>query len=106
MYSIAAAEIYLSENVFTEDPEFTDVIRSAEEAIEAGIYPERIAQGSSGSYFVFNTRRERIGIFKPKNEEPYGLLNPKWLKWLHRMACPCCFGRSCLVPNQVALAPE
>ncbi|VDP37989.1 unnamed protein product [Soboliphyme baturini] len=47
--------------------------------------------------FVF---QETIGVFKPKNEEPYGHLNPKWLKWMHRLLCPCCFGRSCLLPNQ------
>lgn len=41
-----------------------------------------------------------IGVFKPKDEEPYGQLNPKWTKWMHKLCCPCCFGRSCLVPNQ------
>ena len=41
-----------------------------------------------------------IGVFKPKDEEPYGHLNPKWTKWVHKLCCPCCFGRSCLVPNQ------
>lgn len=28
------------------------------------------------------------------------MLNPKWTKWLHKICCPCCFGRSCLAPNQ------
>ena len=35
-----------------EDPEFRTVYRAAEEAIYQGILPERIYQGSSGSYFV------------------------------------------------------
>lgn len=39
-------------------------------------------------------------MFKPKDEEPYGLLNPKWSKWLQKVCCPCCFGRGCLVLNQ------
>jgi len=39
-------------------------------------------------------------VFKPKNEEPYGQLNPKWTKWLQKLCCPCCFGRDCLVLNQ------
>lgn len=39
-------------NEFPEDPEFREIIRKAERAIEEGIYPERIYQGSSGSYFV------------------------------------------------------
>lgn len=39
-------------------------------------------------------------MFKPKDEEPYGRLNPKWTKWMHKLCCPCCFGRECLIPNQ------
>ena len=41
-------------NNFPDDPDFTDVVRKAEESIECGRYPERISQGSSGSYFVKN----------------------------------------------------
>ena len=46
------------------------------------------------------TKKKTVAVFKPKDEEPYGMLNPKWTKWLHKICCPCCFGRSCLVPNQ------
>ena len=42
------------ENTFPDDPEFAQVIRTTETAIEHGIFPERIYQGSSGSYFVKN----------------------------------------------------
>ncbi|XP_033233012.1 phosphatidylinositol 4-kinase type 2-alpha-like isoform X2 [Drosophila pseudoobscura] len=41
-----------------------------------------------------------LAVFKPKDEEPYGRLNPKWTKWMHKLCCPCCFGRACLIPNQ------
>lgn len=89
------------DNTFEDDPDYSEIIREAEQAIEDGIYPTRISQGSSGSYFVFDTSgQRRIGVFKPKDEEPYGMLNPKWTKWMHKLCCPCCFGRSCLVPNQ------
>nr|XP_045618097.1 phosphatidylinositol 4-kinase type 2-alpha-like isoform X1 [Procambarus clarkii] len=87
-------------NHWPDDPHFTDLVRQAETSIESGIYPERIYQGSSGSYFVKNSNAKVIAVFKPKDEEPYGRLNPKWTKWLHKVCCPCCFGRSCLVPNQ------
>uniref|UniRef100_A0A8C7JY98 Phosphatidylinositol 4-kinase type 2 n=1 Tax=Oncorhynchus kisutch TaxID=8019 RepID=A0A8C7JY98_ONCKI len=87
-------------NDFSEDPEFREIIRKAERAIDEGIYPERIYQGSSGSYFVKDSQGKIIGVFKPKNEEPYGQLNPKWTKWLQKLCCPCCFGRDCLVLNQ------
>lgn len=74
---------------------------------DSDLKPLRISQGSSGSYFIFgkeNTDKDeceivKVGIFKPKDEEPYGPLSPKWSKWLHRTFFPCFFGRSCLIPN-------
>ncbi|KAK5899917.1 hypothetical protein CesoFtcFv8_009344 [Champsocephalus esox] len=87
-------------NHFPEDPEFADIIQRAEQAIENGVFPERISQGSSGSYFVKDPKGKVIGVFKPKSEEPYGHLNPKWTKYFHKLCCPCCFGRGCLLPNQ------
>jgi len=87
-------------NEWPEDPTFTATVKDVEDAIVDGKYPERIYQGSSGSYFVKSKEGKTVGVFKPKNEEPYGQLNPKWTKWMHKMCCPCCFGRSCLVPNQ------
>lgn len=87
-------------NTFSDDPEFTAIIQETENGIIHGIYPERITQGSSGSYFVKNVERKVIGVFKPKSEEPYGQLNPKWTKWMQKTCFPCCFGRGCLLPNQ------
>ena len=87
-------------NRFPDDPEFMGLIQDAQNAIELGILPELISQGSSGSYFVRNCENEIIGVFKPKSEEPYGNMNPKLMKWLHKVCCPCCFGRGCLIPNQ------
>ncbi|KAK4880102.1 hypothetical protein RN001_008248 [Aquatica leii] len=92
--------IEVSYNQFPDDPWFSDLVWQAEVAIDNGIFPERISQGSSGSYFVKNPTGKVVGVFKPKDEEPYGRLNPKWTKWMHKLCCPCCFGRSCLIPNQ------
>jgi hypothetical protein len=49
-------------NSFPDDQEYTNVLYEAEQAIDHGIYPERISQGSSGSYFVKN--REGVRSFK------------------------------------------
>lgn len=38
-------------------------------------------------------------MFKPKDEEPFASLNPKWPKFFQRILCFCCFGRACLIPN-------
>jgi hypothetical protein len=44
------------------DPEFAAIIRAAEQAIDCGVYPERIYQGSSGSYFVHD--KEKVSKIK------------------------------------------
>lgn len=46
--------LFIMRLIRTDDPEFTEIIRLAEVAIDNGILPERIYQGSSGSYFVKN----------------------------------------------------
>lgn len=48
-------QMYMSTtNIFhnIDDPAFSDLVWQAETAIDNGIFPERISQGSSGSYFV------------------------------------------------------
>lgn len=87
--------------------------------LDPDLIPRRVTRGSLGSYFIMGKRPvspdfisssssasngplHQIytrGIFKPKDEEPYGPLSPKWSKWLHRTFFPCFFGRSCLIPN-------
>jgi phosphatidylinositol 4-kinase type 2 len=79
--------------------EFDDIVESVRTAIELGTHPKMISQGSSGSYFARNTDGKVVGVFKPKDEEPYASRNPKWTKWLHRNLFPCFFGRACLIPN-------
>ena len=73
---------------------FQEIINDAKMAISLGILPIRIGKGSSGSYFIKNTKGKVIGVFKPKDEEPYGINNPNWKKKLQRVLFPCFFGRS------------
>ena len=78
---------------------FEEIVESVRVAIEMGVHPSMISQGSSGSYFARNSEGVIVGVFKPKDEEPYASRNPKWTKWLHRNLFPCFFGRACLIPN-------
>ena len=82
---------------------FEHLVSDCIEAVETfGRELERIQAGSSGSYFVYGTQANEsvpVGVFKPKDEEPYGPFSPKWTKWAHRTFFPCLFGRSCLIPN-------
>lgn len=79
--------------------EFEEIVESVRVAIELGMHPKMISQGSSGSYFARNSDGKVVGVFKPKDEEPYASRNPKWTKWIHRNLFPCFFGRACLIPN-------
>lgn len=79
--------------------QFNAITESVRIAIENGMHPKLIAQGSSGSYFATNSAGEVVGVFKPKDEEPYASRNPKWTKWIHRNLFPFFFGRACLIPN-------
>lgn len=47
---------------FIDDPQFSELVWQAEFAIDNGIFPERIYQGSSGSYFVKNPARVRYNF--------------------------------------------
>lgn len=74
--------------------EFETVVDSVRLAIREEVHPSMISQGSSGSYFARNPDGKIVGVFKPKDEEPYAAGNPKWNKWIHRNLFPCCFGRA------------
>lgn len=64
-----AAQAHRERNEFPEDPEFEAVVRQAELAIERCIFPERIYQGSSGSYFVKDPQGVRDG-WGPRPQAP------------------------------------
>lgn len=76
------------------DAEFEVVVESVRAAIRQQVHPSMISQGSSGSYFARNPDGKIVGVFKPKDEEPYAAGNPKWNKWIHRNLFPCFFGRA------------
>ncbi|KAJ3484716.1 hypothetical protein NLI96_g5455 [Meripilus lineatus] len=83
--------------------EYSSLALSVKDCIAEGIHPKMISKGSSGSYFArakVDGKVQTVAVFKPKDEEPYGNLNPKTTKWLHRQfrwIIP--FGRACLIPN-------
>lgn len=79
--------------------EFEAIVDSVRVAIRQEVHPSMISQGSSGSYFARNPDGKIVGVFKPKDEEPYAAGNPKWNKWIHRNLFPCCFGRAWYVLN-------
>ncbi|VDM95799.1 unnamed protein product [Thelazia callipaeda] len=81
-----------------DDEDFVENLNNCLKALHSHVYPVLIPSGSSGSYFVRSPEGRHIGVFKPKDEEPFAENNPKWPKFLQRFLCFCCYGRSCLIP--------
>ncbi|KAI1731706.1 phosphatidylinositol 3- and 4-kinase domain-containing protein [Ditylenchus destructor] len=94
---IASTKKYEVNN--SNDFDFNENLRRAVQSLDGGIYPELIPDGSSGSYFIRGIDGTILAVFKPKDEEPFAPLNPKWPKFFQRILCFCCFGRACLIPN-------
>lgn len=65
--------VHLSCNHFDSDPEFSEMVKMVEFAIDHSILPQRIYEGSSGSYFCKNTDnvKEHISII-------YSYINSFW----------------------------
>jgi hypothetical protein len=51
-----------------DDPDYTEIIKQAERAIEGEILPVRIAAGSSGSYFVRDLEGVCLNFLKIQNK--------------------------------------
>ncbi|KAH6856723.1 phosphatidylinositol 3 and 4-kinase-domain-containing protein [Chaetomium sp. MPI-CAGE-AT-0009] len=96
---VTAEMLAVPEPGYMTKAEFEVIVDSVRSAIRQGVHPRMISQGSSGSYFARNPDGKVVGVFKPKDEEPYAAGNPKWNKWIHRNLFPCFFGRACLIPN-------
>lgn len=55
-----------------------DDVSAVRQAIDGGLLPQMIQTGSSGSYFAKRIdratgRQKTCGVFKPSDEEPYGV---------------------------------
>ncbi|KAG6880346.1 hypothetical protein C0992_011097 [Termitomyces sp. T32_za158] len=81
----------LDHNLPMTQATYDAMVQSVKTAISEGIHPKMITKGSSGSYFVrakVDGRVQIVAVFKPKDEEPYGRLNPKafFYDWIDRNA--------------------
>eukprot|EP01018_Ginkgo_biloba_P023453 Gb_24005 [translate_table: standard] len=61
-------------------PTFHDIINATKEGLESGRSPIRSEGGSGGAYFMQDsTGTKYIGVFKPIDEEPMAVNNPRGL---------------------------
>lgn len=52
-------------------------IQNARRAFALGIKPDLVMDGSGGSYYIHDSKKNKIGVFKPADEEPYAENNPR-----------------------------
>jgi len=53
------------------------VVHMVEDGMKNGNDPVLCLEGVGGTYFLLNTKGEKVAVFKPQDEEPYNLNNPK-----------------------------
>lgn len=68
---LSSATLDPRENGHITKEQFDELFEAVRAAISKGIEPKLIKQGSSGSYFMRTSGGKVVGVFKPKDEEPY-----------------------------------
>jgi len=53
------------------------LVQQSRRGLTLGFKPALAPDGSGGSYFLSDARRQRVGVFKPADEEPFAENNPR-----------------------------
>eukprot|EP00900_Chrysochromulina_parva_P019638 jgi/Chrpa1/27676/Chrysochromulina_OHIO_Genome00016139-RA len=54
-----------------------DLVRRASLALDAGVSPTLVDDGLGGTYFIRDEHGDELSVFKPRDEEPNAINNPK-----------------------------
>ena len=54
-----------------------DLVRRASLALDAGVSPTLVDDGLGGTYFIRDEHGDELSVFKPRDEEPTAINNPK-----------------------------
>lgn len=72
------SDIDISSSVINSTPRpLRSLVHQARQALANNLKPAFILDGSGGTYFLHNTRKAKIAVFKPADEEPYADNNPR-----------------------------
>lgn len=71
-------DVCLSSSMFDSTPRaLRSRVEQARRGLAVGYKPEFVFDGSGGTYFLHDSRKNKIAVFKPSDEEPYSEFNPK-----------------------------
>lgn len=76
--SEAKSDVWVSSSVVDSTPRLLrQLVQQARRALALGLKPEFVLDGSGGTYFLHDARKCKISVFKPADEEPYAVNNPR-----------------------------
>ena len=78
----------LGGRVLCADSRLQDLVQNVRNGLLRNETFELVSKGFSGTYQTYDAERNLIGIFKPRDESPYGKDNPKCLAFCRRNLKP------------------
>jgi hypothetical protein len=71
-------DICISKAFFDKTPKiYKSITKQSWIALTYGIKPVWVLDGSGGAYFLHDINKHKIAVFKPADEEPYSINNPR-----------------------------
>jgi phosphatidylinositol 4-kinase type 2 len=71
-------DICISSSMVDSTPKYLrSLVTQARRGLSLGLKPDLIMEGSGGTYVLRDSRKAKIGVFKPADEEPYAENNPR-----------------------------
>lgn len=71
-------DICISKAMFDTTPKlFKSIIKQCRIGLACNIKPELVLDGSGGTYFLHDRNKRKTAVFKPADEEPYAVNNPR-----------------------------
>jgi Phosphatidylinositol 3- and 4-kinase len=80
-YALRSAQgndVCISSSMMDSTPRrLRSMVQDARRGFAVGLKPELVLDGSGGTYFLHDVRKNKIAVFKPADEEPYAENNPR-----------------------------
>lgn len=71
-------DVCISSSMVDSTPKpLRSLVTQARRGFSLGLKPDLVLEGSGGTYFLHDARKNKIGVFKPADEEPYAVNNPR-----------------------------
>jgi hypothetical protein len=76
--SSSSNDLCVSSSMYDATPKpLRNLVQQARRGFAVGLKPDLALEGSGGTYFLHDCRKNKIAVFKPADEEPYANNNPR-----------------------------